>query len=81
LNHNVVHGEHAPGSLGEGPTEEQVQIAVMLRSDVFRACRARKFNTTRGPKECFRLVNAANAVHVAEEVFHLPDLSAVMAES
>ena len=81
LNHNVVHGKHAPGSYGERPEEKQVQIVVMLRSDVFRAARARKKNQAPGPMGLFRLANTVTAKHLAEEVFHLPDLTAVLAES
>ena len=80
LEHNVAHGEHAAGSYGEGPPSEQVQITVMLRTDVFRAARARKVNATPGPAELFRIVNTEVAKHLAEEPFHLPDLAAVIAE-
>ena len=80
LNHNVTHGAHAAGSYGEGPPSDQVQIAVMLRSDVFRAARARKINATPGPVELFRIVNSETAKHLSEQPFHLPDLAAVMAE-
>ncbi len=81
LNHNVAHGEHAAGSYGEGPPSEQVQIAVMLRSDVFRAARARRINCTPGPSELYHIVNSETARHLAEQPFHLPDLAAVIAES
>jgi hypothetical protein len=81
LSHNVAHGEHAAGSYGEGPPSEQVQIAVMLRSDVFRHARARRINATPGPGELFRIVNSETARHLAEQPFHLPDLAAVIAES
>jgi hypothetical protein len=81
LSHNVAHGENAAGSYGEGPPSEQVQIAVMLRSDVFRAARARRINATPGPVELFRIVNTETAKHLAEQPFHLPDLAAVIAES
>ena len=79
LEHNVVHHEQAEGCLGEG--SDRAQIAVMLRSDVFRRCRARKINAVPGPAELFRPVNAEVARHLAEEPFHLPDLAAVIAES
>ena len=81
LEHNVAHGEHAAGSYGEGPPSEQVQITVMLRTDVFRAARARRINATPGPTELFRIVNNETARHLAEQPFHLPDLTAVIAES
>ena len=60
LSHNVVHGEHAAGSYGEGPPSEQVQIAVMLRSDVIRVARARRMNATPWPVE-FEIVNSETA--------------------
>ena len=52
LEHNVAHGASAPGSLGDGPLEKQVQIAVMLRSDLFRQARARKIDSRPGPQSC-----------------------------
>ena len=77
FNHNVAHGEHAPGSYGEGPPSEQVQIAVTLRSDVFREARKRRIIN----RELFDIVNSETAKHLAEQPFHLPDLAAVIAES
>ena len=79
LSHDVEHGERSAGCLGAG--EDQVQIAVMLRTDVFRVARARKINSTPGPLELFRIVNSETARHSAESPFHLPDLAAVMAEA
>jgi hypothetical protein len=81
MSHNVVHGEHAAGSFGDGPPSKQVQIAVMLRSDVFRNARARKINATPGPLELFRIVNTETAKHLSEQPLYLPDLAAVMAEA
>ena len=52
LEHNVAHGASAPGSLDDGPPEQQVQIAVMLRSDLFRQARARKIDSRPGPQSC-----------------------------
>ena len=80
LNHNVVHDEHPTGTYGDGASSERVQIAVMLRSDVFRNARARKMNATPGPAELFRIVNRETAKHLAEEALQLPDLAAVLAE-
>ena len=80
LSHNVVHGEHSAGSLGEGQPAEQMQIAVMLRSDVFRRCRARKIDATPGPAELYRIVNHETAKHLSEHPLYLPDLAAIMAE-
>ena len=81
LEHNVVHGATSPGSWGDGPPESQVQIMVMLRSDLFREKRARKINACPGPHELFRIVNTETARHLAEVPFPLPDLTAVLAES
>ena len=55
LNHNVYHGARSEGCCGAGA--EQVQICVMLRTDVFRAARARKLNSTPGPAELSEIVN------------------------
>ena len=81
LNHNVLHGDNATGSYGKGPPSEQVQIAVMLRTDVFRLARDRAINSTPGPAELYHIVNTETARHLAEQPFHLPDLAAVVAES
>ena len=81
LNHDVAHHERSPGCLGEDGPGEPIQITVMLRSDVFRAARARKKNTTPGPRELFRLANGATAKHLAVEVFQLPTLADVLSES
>ena len=69
------------GSYGGGPPSEQVQIAVLLRTDVFRAARARTINATPGPAELFEIVKSAAARHLAEQPLYLPDLAAVIAES
>ena len=79
LEHNVVHGATSPGSWGDGPSE--VQIMVMLRSDLFREIRARRINACPGPHELFRLVNRDTARHLAEVPFPLPVLADVLAES
>ena len=80
LEHNVAHGASAPGSWGDGPPESQVQITVMLRSDLFRQVRARKKDACPGPPELFRIVNNETARHLAEVPFPLPDIAAVLAE-
>ena len=80
MSHNVVHGEHAAGSLGDGLPSEQVQIAVMMRSDVFCNVLARKINAIPGPGELFRIVNHETAKHLSERPLYLPDLAAIMAE-
>ena len=81
LEHNVKHNDQAEGSYGEGPKEQQVQIAVMLRSDFFRKARARKINSTPGHAELYRVVNTETAKHLAESPLYLPDLAAVIAAS
>ena len=52
----------------------------MIRSDVFRACRARKINSTPGPAEFYRVVNYVVAQHLADVPVALPDLTEVLAE-
>ena len=79
LEHNVVHHDEPEGPLYQG--SDRAEIAVMLRCDVFRKCRARKINAVPGPTELFRIVNAEVARHLAEVPFHLPDFAAVIAES
>ena len=60
--------------------DQRLQIAVMIRSDVFRECRARKINAVPGPAEFFRVVNYAVARHLADVPVALPDLTEVLAE-
>ena len=72
MSHTVAHGEHAAGSYGCGPPSEQVQIAVMLRTDVCRAARARTLNATPGPAELFEIVNNATARHFGRAAFVPP---------
>ena len=60
------------GSYGGGPPSEQVQIAVLLRTDVFRAARARAINATPGPAELFEIVKSATARHLAEHHYSSP---------
>ncbi len=78
--HNVAHSATSQGNCGPGPSSEQVQIAIMFRTDVFRGARARKIDATPGPAELFCVVNDAVARHLAEEPFRLPELDAVLAE-
>lgn len=81
LEHNVKHGEKSEGNYGKGPQSQQVQIAVMLRSDVFRHARARKINNTPGHSELYKVVNTETAKHLAQHPLYFPDLAAVIAES
>lgn len=68
----------APAETAKG--DQRLQIAVMIRSDVFRNCRARKINSTPGPVEFFRVVNCTVAQHLADVPVALPDLTEVLAE-
>ena len=80
VNHNVQHHAVSAGNFRPGPEAEEVQIAVMLRSDYFRCSRARKINATPGPAELYRIVNKETAKHLAMRPLRLPDLAAVLAE-
>ena len=60
--------------------DPRLQIAVMLRCDVFRELRARRINATPGPAELFRVVNYAAARHLADVPVALPDLTEVLVE-
>ena len=60
--------------------DQRLQIAVMIRCDVFRNMRARKKNTTPGPSEFFHVVNDAVAHHLANVPVALLDLTEVMAD-
>ena len=60
--------------------DQRLQIAVMIRSDVFRKLRARKKNSTPGPVEFFHVVNRTVAQHLADVPVALPDLTEVLAE-
>ena len=81
LRHRVEHGATSAGAYREGVPKEEVQVAVMLRCDVFRQTRARKINATPGPTELFTIVNAACARFLAEHPVHLPNLADVLAEA
>ena len=68
----------APAETAKG--DQRLQIAVMIRSDVFRKFRARKIDATPGPMELFRVVNCIVAQHLADVPVALPDLTEVLAE-
>ena len=96
LEHNVRHHEECKHTFdgaavlakGEDPApaetatgdDQRLQIAVMIRSDVFRCLRARKINATPGPADFFRVVNYTVAQHLADVPVALPDLTEVLAE-
>ena len=71
-------GNASSAATAEG--DQRLQIAVMIRCDVFRDLRARKKNSTPGPAEFFRVVNYAAAQHLADVPVALPDLTEVLAE-
>ena len=60
--------------------DQRLQIAAMIRCDVFRDFRARKINSTLGPAEFFRVVNYTVAKHLADAPLALPDMTEVLAE-
>ena len=55
--------------------DRKLQIAVMIRCDVFREVRARQISSTLGPAEFFRVVNYTVAQHLADVPVALPDLT------
>ena len=80
LEHNVVHGAESAGCYK--PVEQpEWQIAVMLRTDVFRATRSRSINTTPAPRKVFDIVNRETARQLADWPLQLPDLTAVLEAS
>ena len=60
--------------------DQRLQIAVMIRSDVFRDFRTREKNSAPDPPEFFRVVSYAVAQHLADIPVALPDLTEVLAE-
>ena len=75
MEHNVAHTAASAGCYGD-----DVQIAVMLRSDLFRESRARRIDACPGPKELFRIVNKEVAQHLATVPCPLPNIEDVMAQ-
>ena len=59
-------------------SDQRLQIAVMIRSDVFRT--DRRINVVPSPKDFFRVVNDTVAQHLAVVPVALPDLTEVLAE-
>ena len=84
LRHNVHHRKECKHTFGEVAATakggRELQIAAMIRSDVFRECRGRTINSIPGPKEFFSLVNYTVAHHLATVPVALPDLTEVLAE-
>ena len=71
-------GDPVSAATAEG--DPRMQIAIMIRCDVFRDSRARKINSIPGPAELFRVVNYVAAAQLAEVPLALPDLTEVLAE-
>ena len=62
FNHNVKHHADSTGNFIQDEESEQVQLAVMLRSDVYRLLnRASKINDIPGQEEMFRILNTETA--------------------
>ena len=55
-----------------------LQIAVMLRSDVFRHARARQLQGKPSPVDMYDIVNEVVAEHLATQPMILPDFAAVV---
>ena len=90
LQHNVSHHERCDHTFSNDYLKQQpegkrdLQIAVMIRCDLFRECRARRADATPGPADFFTVVNHAAAEHLANvaaaEHLALPDLTEVLDE-
>ena len=81
VEHNVKQSDQAEGSYGKGPKSQQVQIAVMLRTDVFRKAWACEIHSIPEHSQVFRVVNTEAAKNLAETSVFLCDLDAVFTES
>ena len=68
------------GAAATAKGDQRLQIAVMIRSDVFREVRARKIKSMPGPVEFFRVVNYTVAQHMADVSVALLDLTEVLDE-
>ena len=84
VEHNIVHGAESAGCYKEWQPEwleqqPEWQIAVMLRTDVFRGSRSRiGWNCT---PEVYAVVQYETAMHLAEQPLQLLDLTAVLVAS
>ena len=58
----------------------KAQIAVMLRTDVFREERARWMKAKPTPSEVYDIVNEVVASSLATDPLHFPDLGTCLAE-
>ena len=73
--HNVLHGAESAGCY-KPEAQPEWQIAVMLRTDVFRATRSRSIITTPATREVFVIRETARPI--ADWPLQLPDLTAVL---
>ena len=86
VQHNVRHHDRCENTYSDDYLQEQpegkrdLQIAVMIRCDLFRDNRARKPDATPGPAEFFHVVNEQVAQHLATVPVALPDLTDVLDE-
>ena len=77
MEHVVVHrGDSC--DLYIGHDGRSYEIALMLRSDVFAASRARKTKGKPTPTDAYDLINAVVARHIAEKPLILPHFAAVV---
>ena len=58
---------------------EGVQVAVMLRTDLFSGASVHAMNTTPSPAEVYNVANIVVAQHLATKGLHLPTFSACVA--
>lgn len=77
IKHEVVHREDSR-DLYKGPDGRKYEVALMLRSDVFAASRARKMTGKPTPTDAFDLINAVVAQHIAQNPLILPSFAAVV---
>ena len=86
VQHNVRHHDRCENTYSDDYLKEQpegkrdLQIAVMIRCDLFRENRARRPDATPGPAEFFNVVNDQVAEHLAIVPVALPDLTDVLDE-
>ena len=78
---HVKHTAKCHGCFKVQDADHGVQIAIVARTDVFRAGGPRKNNSTPGPKALFDLVNSVVATQLAEKPMPMPSLAAVLAEA
>ena len=75
IRHEVRHREPLGQELLDGH-----EIAIMFRTDCFRACRSRKLEGKPSPIHIYDAVNGVVARALARDPLHLPTFAEVMAE-